>query len=475
MKTSHRVAYAFFALAWSGAALFVARPALALTRAEELKELRLQVKMLTKRVEEMEAQEKEETQKNAAVPVAAAKPPEDAAPMPPADKIVTAGAEKNSWKIPGTDMSLKIGGFAKLDAIADVGTAYGAPYASFGAIPLDGSTQDKQSEEFNMHARSSRFSLTGTSPTPQGDAKLYVEADFLGAAGNEKTSNGHGLQLRHFYGEWAGLLAGQTWTTFFDSATYPETLDANGPVGMTISRQPQLRYTKKIGKGAYSIALENPYSDFSDPSSPSVGSALEKTPDLVGMGKWDVPFGTISVAGLARDLHVENATTGTNDSEFGWGLAVASVIKTGLGADGKDDIRLRVAGGDGIGRYMYEDASGGSSGAAGNSGGANAAAYNGSVLDAQPTWGGYASYHHFWTKEIRSNVMGGYVRTDNNVDMLPSLAGANATVWSGHVNTYWQPIDRFAVGAEYMHGERELENGLKGDLDRIMASVMYYL
>jgi hypothetical protein len=460
----------------SSVALTGAPASARVSQTQELKELRQQVKMLMQRVEQMEAREREEKEAETVKQAeTAAKKEAEVAAAPPADKIVTAGKEKGSWKIPGTDTTLKIGGFAKLDVITDIGTAHGEPFAKFASVPLDGSSLDRQDREVTMQAKHSRFNVTSVTPTAMGDVKGFLEGDFFGAVGNEKTSNGHSFELRHFYGEVAGLLAGQTWTTFFDVSTYPDTLDFVGPVGMTVSRQPQVRYTKTFGKASYAVALENPFSDFSDPTNPNTGSMLERSPDLIAIGKWENDYGHVSLAGLARELHVENYAANTDDSEFGWGLALASVVNTGHGANEKDDLRVRVAGGDGVGRYLFDNAVSGSSGAAGTSAGTNAAAYNGSVLEAQPSWGGYASYRHYWTDTLRSSLMGGYVHIDNDVAFLPALSAANRDIWSGHVNLFWQPADRFAAAVEYMHGERELEDGREGDLDRVMASFMYYL
>jgi hypothetical protein len=81
--------------------------------------------------------------------------------------------------------------------------------------------------------------------------------------------------------------------------------------------------------------------------------------------------------------------------------------------------------------------------------------------------------NNYWTDDLRSNFMAGYVNIDNATDLIG--AARNEDIWSAHANLLWQPHKKVRVGVEYMHGARSLENGTDGSLDRVMGSVIYSL
>ncbi len=355
--------------------------------------------------------------------------------------------------IPGTNSAIKFGAYVKLDATYDVDTAFGNDFVSFGAIPLNGSTNDNQDGEFNMNVRQTRLNITTMTDTQMGDLKVCAEGDFFGTAGTQTTTNSHGFRLRHAYGEVGNWLAGQTWSTFQDTGVYPGSLDLIGGAGTTHLRQPQIRYTGKLNDAtSLAIAIENPSGDISDTSGSS--NITEQFPDLTAALTHRSDWGHVSLRGMAREIHVEDTATGNDESEFGWGLALSGKVKLGE----KDSIFGRYAGGDGIGRYMFDVAGAG-------------AAYETDHLETQTAHGGHATYRHFWTDKLSSNLIGGYVSIDNDTNIVGTAV--NKTIYSAHANLIWQPVPKFKVGVEYMHGERELENGTEGDLDRILTSFIY--
>ena len=71
-------------------------------RADELQDLKAQIEALRKKVGELEIkQEATEKKQAAAVP----------------DNVVTGGATKGSFKLPGSNTSVTVGGYVKLDAV----------------------------------------------------------------------------------------------------------------------------------------------------------------------------------------------------------------------------------------------------------------------------------------------------------------------------------------------------------------------
>lgn len=355
--------------------------------------------------------------------------------------------------LPGTNSAIKFGAYAKVDASYDIGKAYGNDFVSFGGIPLDNSQKDKQSGEFNANVRQTRLNITTMTDTEMGDLKVFAEGDFFGSSGTQTTTNSHGFRLRHAYGELGNFLVGQTWSTFQDTAVYPGSLDLIGGVGTTHLRQPQIRYTADLGEGtSLAMAIENPSGDITDASSSSI--VTDELPDLTAAITSKKDWGHVSLRGMARKIHVQDTVSGKDEDEFGWGLSVSGKIKIGE----KDSVFGRYAGGDGIGRYLFDVAGSG-------------AAYQTDNLTAQSAHGGHATYRHFWNDKLSTNIIGGYVSIDNDTSIVG--AAVNKSIYSAHANLIWQPIDKVKIGVEYMHGERELENGSEGALDRVLTSFIY--
>ena len=50
------------------------------------------------------------------------------------------------------------------------------------------------------------------------------------------------IRLRHAYGRWGPILAGQTNSLFMDGDLFPNVVDYWGPAGMVFVRNPQIRF-----------------------------------------------------------------------------------------------------------------------------------------------------------------------------------------------------------------------------------------
>ena len=69
--------------------------------------------------------------------------------------------------------------------------------------------------------------------------RAFIEADFAG--GKDR------LRLRHAFGQWGRWLIGQAFSTFSDPEAEPDGLDFEGLNAISLLRQPQVRYTQKLG------------------------------------------------------------------------------------------------------------------------------------------------------------------------------------------------------------------------------------
>jgi hypothetical protein len=417
----------------------------ALAQDSETAALKEQLRVLTERLNQLEKKQAEAAASTKTVTSSQ-------------EEVVTAGDMPNSWKLPGTNTSFKFGGYVKADAVWN-DNGYDGPFLNLTNIPLEGSAADNQDGRFFGNIRHSRINLSSSTPTDIGKVKTFWEVDFYGTNYGNPIVEGSEVRVRHAYGEVGKLLVGLTWTNFMDLDVYPESLDLVGPAGVVMNRRTQLRYTDTYGEHVtYALALENPTNQFTETASSAGDINLSQFPDATARVNYKDTWGVVGARALVREMSATNASGLQEDSEFGWGLGVHGKLNIG----DKDSFSFGGQGGEGIGNYMFDVAISG-----------NGNTFNGTDLNAQMAYGGYADYRHYWNDDWRSNFLLGYVGIDNEA----ALAGAAVTkeLMSGHVNLIWSPVSQYRVGLEYMHGERELENGQEGDINRVMMSFMYLL
>ncbi|MCC4113961.1 porin [Aromatoleum toluclasticum] len=414
--------------------------------ADTLAELRAQVQALQEKISALEVKQE--------------KMQADVSPQ----KIVTAGSTKGSFKLPGSDTSIKLGGYVKLDAIYSSRSAGANSQADLvfvpGAIPLDGSETNEKGQT-KLHARQTRFNLGTHTPTSWGDLTTFFELDFFGADGNEIVSNSNNARLRHALASLGSLSVGQTWSTFMDPASLPETLDFGGPVGEAFVRQGLVRWTEKLGSGAWSVALENPESFLTrrnaDGSYVTLAPDDDRIPDIVGRLEHNGSWGRLAAAAMARNLRVDVASSAAaveaRDSKWGGALGIYGVVPT----VGKDSFSFSLIGGNALGRYIGQGVF------------FDADVDEDGKIHLNRQWGTILSYRHFWTDGLRSTVALSAAGASNPSD----AANANRKSQSAHLNLLWSPVPQATLGLEFIHGLLEKEDGRDGRLNRVQASAQY--
>jgi len=416
-------------------------------RADTLEELKTQIEVLQKKVVELEQKQDKAEQKQAA-----------AAPS----NAVTGGATKGSFRLPGSNTSVTLGGYAKLDAV------FSNPSAGVdlkGDLSLDPTTiavgpnaANNERSQVKFGARESRLFVKTNTPTSFGDLNSHVEFDFYGADGNESVSNSHGFRLRHAYATLGNFLAGQTWTNFMNPGALPDTVDFGGPVGQIFDRQAQVRWTQPFGPsgdgGQWSVGLENPETVVQVPGGASFRADDDRLPDVTGQIAFNTSRGRISIHGLLRQIRVDSAAApATVDQKLGGAVSVAGIFPT----IGKDDFRFTASAGNVIGRYsdgFFPDGIIGSDGR----------------ISLPRQWAWFAAYRHYWSDQLRSSLVLS-TATENNPAGAP--ANTNKSARSAHVNLIWSPVANSDLGIEYIYADRETEDGLKGHLKRLQASAKY--
>jgi DcaP outer membrane protein len=413
-------------------------------RADPVEELKAQVDSLSKKVAELEQKRAAEATQPAAAP---------------ASNVVTGGATKGSFKLPGSDTSVTLGGYVKLDAIySDRAAGRGATTRDQeyepGAVPVGPDADAAARSQVKLHARQSRFNIKTSTPSSLGDLTTFVEFDLFGASGNESVSNSNGLRVRHAYGTLGKVLAGQTWTTFSDVATYPAAVDFGGPAGVIFARQAQLRWTQPFAGGQWAVALENPETVVSLPNGQTFRADDDHVPDIAGNIRFETAWGNYSIAALARQIRIDSVSApASRDQKWGAALGINGVIPLLA----KDDVRVSAYYGNAIGRYaigFFSDAILGAD----------------SRLVLPNQWLAMAAYRHFWTANLRSTIALSGLGSSNPA----GTAGiVNKAADSAHLNIIWSPLAQVNLGLEYIHATREIENGQTGRLNRIQAGAQY--
>src|SRR4029453_1310777 len=107
-----------------------------------------------------------------------------------------------------------------------------------------------------MSVRQSRFGVKGEVPTDRGPAKAQFEFDLFGVGADKGLTT---IRLRHGFGEWNRIGAGQTNSQFMDIDVFPNILDYWGPNGMLFFRNVQVFWEPyRAGDSNARVAIENP-------------------------------------------------------------------------------------------------------------------------------------------------------------------------------------------------------------------------
>lgn len=420
-------------------------PGMALAQTASPQDLEARIAQLEQMVQglksELEAQKAAQAAQPAPAPLPAGAQPVQATTVMPAANA-------------GTRFSY--GGFIKLDMMYTNTDGGEIPDSSTGrlfyvpsTIPVGGTDEGT---DLDMHAQFSRFWFGADTDIDGHKLKAYLEMDlFGGSLGNETSTNTYGVTIRHAYVSWDKWLAGQTWSNFQDAAALPDAVDFVGPTDGTIFvRQAQLRYTS----GPWSFSVENPETTVNTYlSTARISSDDNNVPDFTARYLHKGSWGHFTVAGLARQLKYETATL--DESETGFSLSVSG--KWNLNAN--NDIRYMFSGGSGLGRYLAFGL------------GADAMQQADGSLEALDGYGGFIAWRHAFNPKLRGNLFYSAAQFDND----PALTGLAVTESSQsiHANLIYSPIPKLDIGAEIIFGQREIESGLDGDLNRLHMHVKY--
>jgi hypothetical protein len=340
---------------------------------------------------------------------------------------------------------------AKLNGVYDLsGGLQEEETFNVGKIDVWG-TDDSNRFWMDMHQSQIRF--RGQNETRHGPVVGYLEGDFWG--GNK------GFRLRHLWIDYKFIHFGQDWTFFGDKEIWPNVFDWDGPPSGVWRREPELRFIFKGRSGwQYEFGISNPGAEisFNTDIDDAVEPAYQSAPDFIGAVNKTIKRGHIRATGIYRKL--EYKALGTEQSVPGYGATVSGFI--GTGKDKRNPVQFQLVAGQGIATYLvsfsglnYDAAPDGS----GN-------------MEAIPTYGGWASYEHWFSKKWHGNIVVGLENfetgTINSYEIPgPDYQATNSTIEANHyyalVNVMYDWLPNLILGLEYNWGNKETVH--VGDID----------
>jgi hypothetical protein len=390
--------------------------------ADRLAQLEAQLKMLQKEIEEM---------KKSAVKSQDLTDLRDQVTAQGKESVVM-GDIPNSIRVPGSETSLRVYGFAEAHMIKDFkGTAPGDMFTNMAEQPLNSSNPSQG--KLAMTAQTSRFGFETVTPTALGPLRTQLEGDFYAYCGAE--CNRNRMRVRLAYGEYAGWTIGQNWSTFMDLDDGPETGDFNGPLGMPFSRPVQVRYTYSLPTGAsFKAALENP-------------SDGAQRPNLVLVAAKTYQWGGMNARFISHEQRMgELSTNGT-----GWGVGGSYKLTSDLTF---------------MGQYVEVDGDADNALMVGANYPTNA---SGSVL-LDRSRGVVLGLTHVYSPQLRATLAYGGIESvygTNDAYVLAAGTGGNKRMNQWHLNFFYTPIKNVDLGAELIMGSRTTYSGEVGDMSRL--------
>src|SRR5580704_1834932 len=259
--------------------------------ADELADLRANQELLQRRIDQLA-----QGQPPAAGGIPGGGPGSAYGIQPVPGQAIIGGSFPRSFLIPGTDTSIRVGGFVDYTALyylqgnntSNPGTSStnSGQNGNLNSIPLgqvnipglgpvaQGANHSRGNSVFTSGPDQSRLNVETRTPTAWGESRTFMEFDWAGANGFNPLSSQQGggdsklPRIRFAYGTLGGFLAGQAISNFSDADADTESMEFGGAAGSTGGyRVPQVRYTMAGPYGsAFSVSAEQPTTGLIVPS-----------------------------------------------------------------------------------------------------------------------------------------------------------------------------------------------------------------
>jgi hypothetical protein len=372
------------------------------------------------------------------------------------------GSFPRSFLIPGTDTSIRVGGFVdetldyyfvgaqpngnQTTTIGVTGQLESAPLNTHALTTVPGfptpgnlvpqsTASSRGNGNFSQSPRETRLNVETRTPTAWGESRTFVEFDFAGSgtfSSNNLTTVSDSLipRLRYAYATLGGFLAGQANSNFSDPDANPETLDFGGPAGFAgVTRIPQVRYTYAGPWGsAWSVSAETPETDIVTPA----GNV--KTDTNLGQNPVDSPTTTGCVANGVLISPVAGCALSFNPTKSSApDLTFASYWSQPWGhVDFRGVVRPTLTLNDG--HFVDRTFVGGGGGVSG---------------DVKPGWFGWEK-DDFQFQFTVGNGIGRYINESNNAALATNFLSPPATLAAAE-NILVKPIFEYGYALGYQH------------------------
>jgi len=306
------------------------------------------------------------------------------------------------WYIPGTDTCLKLGGYLRVDVVANTNSDDSGNVAGVAGLHnrFSNAYTWRSREDFNMDTRTATeygvlrtfadltFSWTSGTYTPTTAGTFYENVG--GGANTSYANNGSAgavaggtVGVYYAFIQFAGFTIGKAISTFSAPWTnYPgNNFDGLVGGGGTVTGVNQFTYTAQFGNGvSASISAQDPTQYYQagivNTSLASAASFINGSlgatafggtsfPDIVGVVKVDQAWGVFQASVAAHNNHVGyysgytgplGELAGHPDDKWGWaGQLALSVLTPFLGAG--DVINVQGVYTNGASRYNLQDLS----------------------------------------------------------------------------------------------------------------------
>lgn len=325
-----------------------------------------------------------------------------------------------------------------------------SPEAEFTPFALETNPEIKNKQMFLMDASTSRFYFRTVILVGRKVLQGYLSTDFRGP--------GTSLRLREAYISYSGFTFGKTISTFTDMTASFQTIDFDGPIGLSSTRNFLLRYEHEWAKGlSVALGLEYPftngrYGEFTTKEYPRV-------PDVPGYVQYDWGAGHLRLSGIMRNMSYFDNVQKKSASDIGWGIKLGG--NSGIGKRVK--LFGEVTFGQGLSNLICD---------------LNESDYDLIENPARPgtmvsprTVGWFAGLQYNILPKLPLTI--GYSQVnvfDRNRVMLPSDYRIGRFVACNlfyHISNFW------FVGLEYLYGTRTDFDGAFGQANRIQAAVQF--
>ncbi|BEH15909.1 hypothetical protein MAALD49_32770 [Marinobacter shengliensis] len=339
------------------------------------------------------------------------------------------------------DYDVSVYGYARMNASYDIDEDVALSTRSGSYADINTSGTSGADGHFGADAVQSRLGFKTVSPE---GVSVTVEGDFR--PGN--------LRLRHAFGEYNGVLMGQTWSNFNSFVGNTSTLDFDSLPGLAglQGRVAQARYTT----GPLSFSLEQPQSSIQN-------NTNEKDGMPAITARFEESQGGLSYSAALLAHQVGYDTGATDDDAFGFATFVAAKMAL------TDMITLQgtLTYTDGANSYLYRSGEnfGAASAYVDGSGSVETISGYGGSVGAGINLGGGRSI----------NIGYGYVEVDwdDAVDDGVGVGGESEKNQAVMANYQWTPVKNVMMGVEYQFLKRENVDGSDGDANRILFAAQY--